>query len=204
MEGTEQLTKRQMKALQTRENLLKAGRAVFLENGFQKATMTQINKMAHTGYGTAYVYFRNKDELFVELMETIMQKMYEVADLPFRPKTKEEAFSQIQKQTQLFLKAALEEKAIMQIVKEAIGASEIVSEKWNNIRTRFINGITTDIDFVQKTGLARPDLDASLIAKGWFYMNEQLMWDLVLEEVDEDFEKVAVNLVKLYTGGLYQ
>ncbi|OJH16393.1 TetR family transcriptional regulator, partial [Bacillus obstructivus] len=75
MEGTEQLTKRQMKALQTRENLLKAGRAVFLENGFQKATMTQINKMAHTGYGTAYVYFRNKDELFVELMETIMQKM---------------------------------------------------------------------------------------------------------------------------------
>ncbi|MBM7714092.1 AcrR family transcriptional regulator [Bacillus thermophilus] len=204
MEGTEQLTKRQMKALQTRENLLKAGRAVFLENGFQKATMTQINKMAHTGYGTAYVYFRNKDELFVELMETIMQKMYEVADLPFRPKTKEEAFSQIQKQTQLFLKAALEEKAIMQIVKEAIGASEIVSEKWNNIRTRFINGITTDIDFVQKTGLARPDLDASLIAKGWFYMNEQLMWDLVLEEVDGDFEKVAVNLVKLYTGGLYQ
>ena len=204
MEGTEQLTKRQMKALQTRENLLKAGRAVFLENGFQKATMAQINKMARTGYGTAYVYFRNKDELFVELMETIMQKMYEVADLPFRPKTKEEAFSQIQKQTQLFLKAALEEKAIMQIVKEAIGASEIVSEKWNNIRTRFINGITTDIDFVQKTGLARPDLDALLIAKGWFYMNEQLMWDLVLEEVDGDFEKVATNLVKLYTGGLYQ
>ncbi|MFS0643630.1 TetR/AcrR family transcriptional regulator [Siminovitchia sp. 179-K 8D1 HS] len=204
MNGTDQLTKRQLKALQTRENLLKAGRAVFLENGFQKATMTQINKMAHTGYGTAYVYFRNKDELFAELMETIMQKMYEVADLPFQPKTKEEAFSQIQKQTELFLKAALEEKAIMQVVKEAIGTSEIVSEKWNKIRTRFVNGIKADISFVQNAGLARPDLDARLIAKGWFYMNEQLMWDLVLGEVSGDIEKVAENLVKLYTGGLYK
>lgn len=204
MNGTDQLTKRQMKALQTRENLLKAGRAVFLENGFQKATMTQINKLAHTGYGTAYVYFRNKDELFAELMETIMQKMYEVADLPFRPKTKKEAFSQIQKQTELFLKAALEEKAIMQVVKEAIGTSEIVSKKWNKIRTRFVNGITADISFVQKAGLARSDLDARLIAKSWFYMNEQLMWDLVLEEVSGEIEKVAENLVELYTGGLYK
>lgn len=204
MNGTDQLTKRQLKALQTRENLLKAGRAVFLEYGFQKATMTQIHKMAHTGYGTAYVYFRNKDELFAELMETIMQKMYEVADLPFRPKTKEEAFSQIQKQAQLFLKAALEEKAIMQIVKEAIGTSEIVDKKWNKIRTRFINSITADIGFVQKAGLARPNLDARLVARGWFYMNEQLMWDLVLGEVSGDIEQVAETLVELYTGGLYK
>jgi AcrR family transcriptional regulator len=203
MDRIKTMTKRQIRAAQTRENLLKAGREVFLENGFQKATMTQIHKIAKTGYGTAYVYFRNKDDLFVELMETVMKKMYEVADLPFRPKTKEEAFSRIKKQASEFLKAALEEKAIMQVVKEAIGASEMVSEKWNQIRTRFINGITADIRFVQKAGLARQDLDPHLIAKGWFYMNEQLMWDLVLGEVDDDLEKVAENMVELYIGGLY-
>jgi hypothetical protein len=79
----------------------------------------------------------------------------------------------------------------------------MVSEKWNQIRTRFINGITADIRFVQKAGLARQDLDPHLIAKGWFYMNEQLMWDLVLGEVDDDLEKVAENMVELYIGGLY-
>ncbi|MBD8006574.1 TetR/AcrR family transcriptional regulator [Bacillus norwichensis] len=204
MDGSEHLSKRQLQALQTRENLLNAGRSVFLEKGFQKATMTQINKLAHTGYGTAYVYFKNKDDLFTELMETIMQKMYDVAALPFQPSSKEEAFAQILEQTRLFMKSALEEKEVMKIVKEAIGVSAIVEEKWNNIRARFIKGITKDILFVQQAGLVNEKFDASLIAKGWFYMNEQVMWELVLGKIEDDLNTVSENLTKLYTGGLYK
>ncbi len=204
MDGSEQMSKRQLQALQTRENLLNAGRAVFLEKGFQKATMTQINKLAHTGYGTAYVYFKNKDDLFTELMETIMQKMYDVAGLPFHPRTKEEAYAQILKQTRLFMQSALEEKEMMRVVKEAIGVSAIVKDKWNSIRARFISGITKDIQFVQDTGLAIERFDAALIAKGWFYMNEQVMWDLVLGEIEEDLDAVSENLSELYAGGLYK
>ncbi|WP_144463697.1 TetR/AcrR family transcriptional regulator [Siminovitchia fortis] len=204
MDGSEQLSKRQLQAMRTRENLLNAGREVFLENGFQKATMTQINKLAHTGYGTAYVYFKNKDELFTELMETIMKKMYDVAGLPFKPRTKEEAFAQILKQTRLFMQSALEEKEMMKVVKEAIGVSAIVEEKWNHIRARFIEGITKDIQFVQEAGLANEKFDASLIAKGWFYMNEQVMWELVLGEIEENLDAVSENLAELYTGGLYK
>ncbi|RWR11867.1 TetR/AcrR family transcriptional regulator [Siminovitchia fortis] len=204
MDGSEQLSKRQLQAMRTRENLLNAGREVFLENGFQKATMTQINKLAHTGYGTAYVYFKNKDELFTELMETIMKKMYDVAGLPFKPRTKEEAFAQILKQTRLFMQSALEEKEMMKVVKEAIGVSPIVEEKWNHIRARFIGGITKDIQFVQEAGLANEKFDASLIAKGWFYMNEQVMWELVLGEIEENLDAVSENLAELYTGGLYK
>ncbi|MFD1706278.1 TetR/AcrR family transcriptional regulator [Siminovitchia sediminis] len=204
MDGAENLSKRQLQALQTREKLLNAGRTVFLENGFQKATMTQINKLAHTGYGTAYVYFKNKDELFTELIETIMQKMYDVAGLPFTPKTKEEAFTQIKKQTRLFMELSLEERQVMKIIKEAIGVSPIVAEKWSQIRARFISGITKDIEYVQKAGLARDDFHANLIAKGWFYMNEQLMWELVLGDIKEDVEAVSDHLTRLYTGGLYK
>ncbi|GIN95471.1 TetR family transcriptional regulator [Siminovitchia terrae] len=204
MDGSEHLSKRQLQALQTRENLLNAGRSVFLEKGFQKATMTQINKLAHTGYGTAYVYFKNKDDLFTELMETIMQKMYDVAALPFKPSSKEEAFAQILEQTRLFMKSSLEEKEVMKVVKEAIGVSAIVEEKWNNIRARFIRGITKDILFVQEAGLANEKFDASLIAKGWFYMNEQVMWELVLGKIEDDLNAVSENLTMLYTGGLYK
>lgn len=198
------LSKRQQKALQTRSNLLAAGKTIFLQEGFQKATMTQINKLAKTGYGTAYVYFKNKDELFTELMESIVKKMYEVAALPFKPRTKEEASLQIKKQTRLFMQAALDEQDMMKVVKEAIGVSGAAAEKWSTIRTRFIAGITADIHFVQETGLAARDIQAPLIAKGWYYMNEQLMWDLVFGEVVEDLDQVAENLALLYTRGLYQ
>jgi len=198
------LSKRQLQALQTRENLLNAGRTLFLKKGFQKTTMAQINKLAETGYGTAYVYFRNKDELFIELMERILKKMYGVADLLFQPQTKQEAFSQIHEQVCLFLKSALEEKEVMRVIKEAIGISEPIKEKWNTIRTRFIVGITKDITYVQQAGLAKIQLDAPIIAKGWFYMNEQLMWDLVLNEISDDISHIASTLTELYTGGLYE
>jgi AcrR family transcriptional regulator len=201
---TEHLSKRQLQALQTRENLLNAGRIIFLEKGFQKATMTQINELAKTGYGTAYLYFRNKDELFTAVMENIMKKMYVVADRPFQPQTKQEAYAQIKEQTRLFLQLALEEKEMMQAIKEATGVSEIVREKWNQIRLRFITGITKDITQVQQSGLARKKVNTVLIAKGWFYMNEQLMWDLILNAITDDINDIAETITDLYTGGLYK
>lgn len=198
------LSKRQQKALQTRLNLLNAGKVIFLKEGFQKATMTEINKRANTGYGTAYVYFKNKDELFAELMENIVEKMYDVASMPFEPTTVEEAYSQIKAQVRLFIQAALDEQEMMKVIKEAIGISEMVERKWSQIRARFIAGITKDITFVQTAGMANKDIEASLIARGWYYMNEQLMWDIVLGEVVEDLTIVAENLALLYTRGLYK
>lgn len=197
------LSKRQQKALQTRLNLLNAGKAIFLKEGFQKATMTEINKRAKTGYGTAYVYFKNKDELFAELMENIVVKMHGVANLPFEPETNEEAYIQIKSQVRLFIQAALDEQDMMKIVKEAVGVSEIVAKKWSQIRARFIAGIIRDITYVQKSGIASRNIEASLIARGWYYMNEQLMWDIVFGEVAEDLAIVAENLALLYTSGLY-
>jgi len=138
------------------------------------------------------------------LMENIMRKMYEVADLAFRPKTKQEAYSKIKEQTYLFLKSALEEKEMMQVITEAIGISETVQGKWGDIRSRFITGIMKDIEYVQLIGLAKKKVDAALIAKGWFYMNEQIMWDLVLNEISDDIQDIAETITDLYMGGLYE
>lgn len=203
MSKTTHASKRKLQALQTRENLLRAGRITFLKFGFKKTTMTEINKEANTGYGTAYVYFKNKDDLFIELMESTMQKMYDVADLPFTPETKDDASKQIALQTRHFIELALEEKAMMRVVHEAIGISVAVQEQWGNIRNRFISEITRDIEYVQKIGLANDTLDASFMARGWFYLNEQFMWDLVLDVIDDDLEKIVTHLRSFYMDGLY-
>lgn len=198
------LSARQLQAIQTRKKLIDAGRTVFLQHGFQKATIAQINQVAKTGYGTAYVYFRNKDELFIELMEDVIKRLYDVAELPFFPKTRQEAYDCIRRQVRLFLQAALDEKAIMRVVKEAIGISPVVEERWNDIRRRFIHEIEQDIRYVQRAGLARKALPPLLTAKSWFYANEQMMWDLVICEESEEMEQVVHTLTELYTGGLYK
>jgi AcrR family transcriptional regulator len=102
MEEKHVLTARERKALKTKNKLLEAGKKVLLEQGFQKATVTQIIREAGTGYGTAYVYFKNKDELLIVLMEDVMAKFYGVAGRTFAPKTSKEAYHLIEDQVKVF------------------------------------------------------------------------------------------------------
>ncbi|MBO8157076.1 MAG: TetR/AcrR family transcriptional regulator [Bacillaceae bacterium] len=197
------LSPRQKQAIQTRQELLDAGLEVFLENGFQKTTISQIIKKANKGYGTAYVYFQNKDELFIELMEHVMNRFYEVAELTFEPESKQEAYEQIERQVRLFLTLAVQERKMLNVMREAMGISEAVNEKWIEIRKRFIKRITEDIQYSQRAGLAKSNLDAAYIARAWFYANEMFMWDMVANE-NVSLDDAARNLTMMYTGGLYE
>ncbi|PJZ18147.1 TetR family transcriptional regulator, partial [Bacillus cereus] len=139
------LSSRKHRSLETKKKLLHSGYTIFILNGFQKTTITQIIKHAETGYGTAYVYFKNKDDLLIVLMEDVMNQFYDIAERSFSPQTKEEARNMIQNQVRAFLQLAEKERAILQVVEEAIGLSKEIRQKWDEIRERYINSIAQDI-----------------------------------------------------------
>ncbi|MCM2675797.1 TetR/AcrR family transcriptional regulator [Alkalicoccobacillus plakortidis] len=195
---------RKQKAIETRERLVKAGEAIFLEQGFQKTTIAQIIKKAETGYGTAYVYFKNKDELLIELMQTMMNFFYQVSELSFEPSTKEEAKELIVYQTKEFLSLAISYKSLMQVIKEAIGYSNAVEDQWTSIRLRFIEGITNDITYAQTQGLVAKDINPHYAAKSWFYTNEMFMWEFVCSKEKDDLDVVINTITDMYINGLYE
>lgn len=51
-----------------RKQILEGARKVFLAKGFDGASMNDIAKVAGVSKGTLYVYFENKERLFVELI----------------------------------------------------------------------------------------------------------------------------------------
>jgi len=53
-----------------RKQILAGAREVFLEKGFDAASMNDIARVAGVSKGTLYVYFENKERLFVELIST--------------------------------------------------------------------------------------------------------------------------------------
>lgn len=198
------LSTRQQRSIETKKKLLKSGHKVFLEHGFQKTTISQIIKDAETGYGTAYVYFKNKDDILIVLMEDVMNRFYTIAERSFFPKTKIEAHTMIQNQVRAFLQLAEEERNILQIVEEAIGTSNTVCHKWNEIRERFISRIMQDITYSQNNKLARSELNKAIAARGWFYTNEMFLWEIVRNEKKVDLEEVVFTLTEMYTSGLYK
>jgi AcrR family transcriptional regulator len=200
----ENLSARQLQAIETRHRLLKAGRTIFLKHGFQKSTISQVIKEANTGYGTAYVYFKNKDDLLIVLMDELMEEFYKVAELTFQPRTKNEAFDMIAHQVRLFLTLSIKEREIMRVIKEAIGVSTEVEHKWEMIRARFIQRIAKDVTFAQEKLLAKQHLNPLLVAKGWFYSNEMFMWEIVHNDITYSIDEVIEHLTAIYTSGLYK
>lgn len=193
---------KQRKAQMTRQRLVEAARKIFSEKGFQHCTMKDIITEADVGYGTAYVYFPNKDTLFCEVIDIYIQKMLEVASYPFTPTSVEEAVERIEKQTEAFLQAAYNDREVFIIIEEAIRHSAIVEEKWKTVREHFVKGIKKDIEYVQQAGLAK-QLDISIIAESWFHLNEQMLFSIIKQE-EADVSYVAKTIVVMYTKGLYQ
>ncbi|MCP8940794.1 TetR/AcrR family transcriptional regulator [Alsobacter sp. SYSU M60028] len=52
-----------------RQQILDGARRVFLDRGFEGASMGEIARSARVSKGTLYVYFENKEQLFVAMME---------------------------------------------------------------------------------------------------------------------------------------
>ncbi|WP_099156570.1 TetR/AcrR family transcriptional regulator [Virgibacillus ndiopensis] len=53
----------------TRDMIMKAARDLFVEKGFQQASMRQIAKKLDYSHGAIYYHFKNKAELFYALVE---------------------------------------------------------------------------------------------------------------------------------------
>lgn len=199
----EVIDKRHMRSIMTREKLLEAAKEVFLESGFQEATISQMIKRAKVGYGTAYVHFEGKDDILIVLMEDVMAQFYEIAELPFSPRAKTEAEQIIQTQAYAFLRLAEKERGMLRVFEQAIGISPAAADKWREIREKFIQRISKDVAYSQEKGLARSDLNHELVARGWFFTNEMFLWEIVREEHQAPVEEIAKTITAVYSSGLY-
>ncbi|MED2511005.1 TetR/AcrR family transcriptional regulator, partial [Bacillus thuringiensis] len=144
------------------------------------------------------------DDLLISLMEDVMNQFYNIAELSFSPQTKEEARIMIQNQVRAFLQLADEERAILHVVEEAIGLSREIRQKWDEIRERFITSIKQDITYSQESGLAQPNLNKEIVARGWFAMNESFLWTITQNDKKINLEEIVYTLTEMYTTGLYK
>ncbi len=61
---------------ETREKLLNAAEAIFLEKGYDDATTREITERADLGAGTFYVYFRDKRDVYDALVRRANREMH--------------------------------------------------------------------------------------------------------------------------------
>jgi AcrR family transcriptional regulator len=70
--------KRQARAERTRAALLTAAREVFEEHGFLDAKISEICDRAGVAYGSFYTHFADKDAVFAELIDEMLNRLLAV------------------------------------------------------------------------------------------------------------------------------
>ena len=57
------------------QEIQSAAKKVFFENGFKSTTMESIAREAGISKGTIYLYFKNKEELYIALMMPVLEEL---------------------------------------------------------------------------------------------------------------------------------
>ena len=70
----------QERSKETKQNILKAGLTLFSEKGFYKTNSKEIAREAGVSIGSFYLYFKNKKDLFKELLLDYHKKIHSVLE----------------------------------------------------------------------------------------------------------------------------
>ncbi|MDO7907188.1 TetR/AcrR family transcriptional regulator [Paenibacillus sp. JX-17] len=69
-----------MTVVDRRSQVLKAASQSFALFGYKATTMEQVAKIANVGKGTIYTFFTNKEELFDEILRSLILEMKRIAE----------------------------------------------------------------------------------------------------------------------------
>lgn len=113
--------------------------------------------------GTFYLYFRNKEDVFAQLMATSMDELYRQTLTTLDPETHVYDPNVARDRVKAFLQVAEQQGRLWRALLEAILVSPAVEETWLALRAKFHQGLADRLAIYQQRGEFR-DLDPALVA----------------------------------------
>ncbi len=189
-----------------RQAILQAARQVFARKGYDPATLEAVAREAGLAKGTLYLYFRDKEDLFFQVvlatLESLQDCIQELAERQEGALQKLQAvaagqltFFQRHRDTlQLF--APFSNPGLARLHKRLLGP---MMEKWE----AHVRRVTALVEDGQRAGTVRGDLEAQHIALAFIGMTSQASQSLVRrDEPQESPEQRADTIMRILVEGV--
>lgn len=150
-----------------KQEIIEAASKSFSLFGYKATTMDQVAKLANVGKGTIYTFFKNKEELFDEIVTELIGKMKQVAtesidpELPFKDNVHQALYRMLEFRLshQLTIKLFQEGRDI---------GTPIVQEVMHKIENEILHFIKDKVNIAIEKGQIKnndPDLTAFILVK---------------------------------------
>lgn len=191
-----------IKTKQTKAKILAIAKRVFEKKGFQKATVKDITGAAELGYGTFYLYFKDKKEVFNALVEQVEGELYTAADggsdLDKDYERGINSYRALRKDLRSILKSFYENRSILKFSRELALIDRDFRKKYESMKSRLIKRTK---QILEKSGLDSVNLDVAAV--GIAGMIEAVAVEWTSEDTSNiapgmSIDEVLPTLTKLY------
>jgi AcrR family transcriptional regulator len=196
------LPRRERDRLLRRADLLQAAERVFADKGYHAASMEEIATAAEYGTGTVYLYFKDKEALYIELFEEKVREL--VQFIEGRMGSEEEPVQALKRLIQARMDYFDRNRSFFQIyVREGINLGWSKHERWEGIRQlyeSYLGLLTRLVRAGQRRRLLRK-ADPRALAIALSGMMIQLTQDWLQSKEDRPLMDQADFVLELFLRG---
>ncbi len=195
---------RSRKGALTRARLVDAAKAVFEEQGFLDARVSDIAERAGLSHGSFYHYFDSKEEIFREVAAEVDERLSApLGDVILDPTSSATPRERIREAMRLHFESYRDEARIMGVIEQVSRYDDHVNAVRFARHRRDQEQVADSIRQLQRYGLADPTLDPAITANALGAMTWRFaeMW-LVQGFLDCGFDEGVEQVTKLFDNAL--
>lgn len=193
---------REERAERKRERILEEALTVFSEKGYHGANIADIARRLEMGHGTFYRYFENKHDIFIELINRVLQRLAVVMteQNPAEADSREDYRRQLEGIGATFMRLHWEDPRIGRLVfYEALGAGPEVRETLERMHDLTVLATQEYLRNGMAKGFMRADIDIEVTARALMAMVfegcRQVMREAVPAEASERWIHAVTGII---------
>jgi AcrR family transcriptional regulator len=185
------------KAEQRVRDILRVGREVFAERGYERATTTEIAQRLSISEATVFTYFRGKRELCMRVIQDWYDEIIAAieAGLPREKSVREQLEFVVLTHLRLFLIQGTGLCAL--VLSEGRTKGQDLGEGFVELQRRYTAPLMDLLARGQQAGEVRQDIPLRMLRSLVFGPMEHMLWEVVITGRQIDVEASARDLVAL-------
>ena len=184
----------------TRAALVKAARALFEKRGFLDTNVGDISRRARVAHGTFYTYFSSKDDVFTEVMNSVLEDFQRIAQE--EPPASEDISERIERANRGYLRAYEANARSMAVMEQVATFDPRLAAARRENRRFWVERSTKAIARWQQRGLVDPHLDPAYAASSLGSMIDRSAYVWIVLGEPYVFEDAVRQLTRLYCNAL--
>lgn len=188
-----------------RDRILSAAERIFARHGFFAAKVSEIAKEAGVADGTIYLYFKNKEDILIQVFIDAMDEILRRQEEALAQVDPDDPVARLRCFTRVHFESVAESQAMAEVITvELRQSSKFMRNTDMKPFGRYLGIIRRIVDDGVRTGIFAPSIDSRVIARGIFGAIDELALEWAMGNRGSSLADACEHVTSLFISGLLQ